>query len=295
MTKKEKEKDSRSTRRNVMNEYEWASREPERVLPKVEAVPRGEEIRFGAVLPIYAYTKRGLDPTQSRISAASVYGFEDGKFLKVPRTKFADHEINEIELERYMGIGDRVFNSHLIGEDTAAIRMATALMEEGETIEVLRTIYERVHAALGHGYRNWDSIVRFDPSLKKRYEKKRPERRKISERLFGRYVEEYERLVQSIRVKAIERVPENRNISTFDYIQVEVRLSSILPVETRRALCKKYIRAIGQHVLITLGGNPRFKKYSVPTSILKVEKATLGRDATLYVTLGVKNKREEEN
>ena len=197
----------------------------------------------------------------------------------------------EEEVWKYTYKGDLQFNSHLIGNDTQSLRMAMVLMDEGESIETLKSIYDHIHVPLSDVNRHdWTTIIRYAPSLKERYERKRPNR-KISEKIFGKIDEEYERLVQRVRIKSIDRIPENYNKRTFDYIQVEVLLSGILPHETKKLLCKRYIRAIGRHVLMVLEENPRFQKFSVPVNILKIEKATLGLDSTLYITLGLKDQK----
>lgn len=250
----------------------------------------GTTIHFGSLLPIYAYGERRFTDGDTS-KTASIYGFEDGRFIKVSSDKFAEHGVLEEELKLYVYKDDQQFNPHLIGDDTYALRMAMILMDEGEPIETLRDIYNKIHAIFVMGLRHdWETILRYEPSLKERYDRKRP-RKYVSERLFGKFNEEYERFVQRVKIKSIDRIPENANKNTFDYIQVEVLLSGTLPRETQRYLCKKYARAIGRHVVMVIGESTRFQKFGVPTNILKIEKATLGKDSTLYITMGVKERQ----
>lgn len=251
----------------------------------------GTTIHFGSILPIYAYGERRFTDEDTS-KTASIYGFEDGRFIKVPCDKFEEHQILEEELKHYVHREDRQFNSHLIGDDTNALRMAMMLMDEEETIETLKDIYDKIHAIFVMGLRHdWETILRYEPSLKERYDRKRP-KNYISERLFGKFNKEYERFVQRVKIKSIDRIPENTNKNTFDYIQVEVLLSGTLPQETLRYLCKKYGRAIGRHVLMVIGESPRFQKFGVPVNILKIEKATLvARESMLYITIEIKGRQ----
>lgn len=199
--------------------------------------------------------------------------------------------MSDKEVSKYAYKENLQFNEHLIGSDVQALRMAMVLMGEGEPIETLKELYNKIHLYFVMGLpRTWESILKYLPSLRERYERSHPQK-KISERLFGKENEEYERFVQSVRIKSIDRIPENTNKNTFDYIHVEVRLSGTIPQETRLYLCKKYARVIGQHVLIVIEESPRFQKFGVPSNILKLEKATLGRDATLYMTMGIKERQ----
>lgn len=247
-------------------------------------------IHFGSLLPIYTYGEKGIG-SRKISSVASIYGFEDGKFIRVPRNEFEEHGILEEELKAYIHREDQLFNPHLIGDDAYALRMAMILMDEGEPIETLRDIYEKIHRHFAMGLRHdWTTILRYEPSLKERHDKKRP-KKYISERVFGKYNEEYERLVHRVKIKAIDRMPENPNKNTFDYIQVEVLLSGTLPQEKLRYLCKKHAKAIGRHVVMVIEESPRFQKFDVPVNILKIEKATLGQDSTLYITMGIKERQ----
>lgn len=261
----------------------------------MEHKAKRETLYFGSILPIYSYEKHSKQGDgRLHWEPANIYGFSNDKWVKVLPDDFEKYGVTEEDVSQYLG-KETQLNDHLLGDDTYALRMAMVLMDEGESFDTLKDIYDKIHAVFAMGYdHTWESIIKHFPSLKERFEKKRPERKKISERLFGEYNEEYERLVQSVKIKSIERIPENFNKNTFDYIQVEVRLSVLLPMETKKTLCKKYIKSIGKHVLTVLSESSKFLKFGVPTNILKVEKATLGRDATLYITLGVKEKTEKE-
>lgn len=253
-----------------------------------EYANRREPLYFGDFLPIYVNARNGFGKNGK--GASTVYGFENGRWTKVPAEKFADQEVIQA-----IDLWDAQLNVYLIGDDVVALRYAMVLMYKGDPVESLKEIYDLIHTAFSEGTEHkWETIVKKYPVLKERFEKNHPDRQKISKRLFGYVNDEYEQFVQNVRIASIDRVPENRNKNTFDYIQVEVRLSGIIQREGRKILCKKYKKEIGRHILIVLSESPKFLKYSVPVNILKVEKATLGMDATLYVTLGVKTLPEDK-
>ena len=251
----------------------------------------GQTLYFGSVLPVYAYAEksRAAMMKSTVCGIATIYGFEENQFKKIPHTCFTQHGIEEEEVAKFTYNGDIQFNSHLIGDDSQALRMAMTLMDEGESIETLKAIYDLIHAPISEGFgSNWETIITYAPALKSRYEKKHSNRF-ISEKIFGEVNDEYEQLVQRIRIKSFDRIPENSNKNSFDYIQIEVLLSGTIPHETKKFLCRKYLRAIGRHVLMVLEESRRFQRFSVPVNILKAEKATLGLDSTLYITLGIKD------
>lgn len=246
----------------------------------------GRTLFFGTFLPIYVNGRLGHNKDGSlSVGSSSVYGFENGKWEKAAADRFESYEVMQV-LDRE----DCQLNAHLIGSDTEALRFAMVLMHKGEPIDKLKEIYDLIHAEFANGMlHQWEPIIEKIPSLKDRFERNRPERQKISKRLFGTVNPEYERLVQNIRIKSIDRIPENQNKNTFDFIHVEIRLSATMSKEERMFLCKKYKKAIGKHILIALSENSKFRRFSVPINILRIERATIGMDATLYVTLGIKD------
>lgn len=282
--------------KNLLTEQDIRDRLRRRLRVQKTLQNNSEPLYFGSILPIYSYGKNGrLEDGRLAHGASSIYGFDNNKWVKVDVSDIEKYGVKREDIVDYLDRENYQLNEQLLGDDVYALRMAMVLMDEGESFETLKDIYDKIHAVFLMGYdHTWDAIIQNFPSLQRRFEKKRPERKKISERLFGKYNEEYERFVLSVKIKSIDRIPENLNKNTFDYIQIEVGLSMLLPMETKKALCKKYIKAIGKHVLIVLSENVRFQKFGIPTNILKVERATIGMDSILYMTLGVKEKAKEK-
>lgn len=275
----------------TLSEWMELLQQSDKLRRTIQKTKPDETIYFGKVLPIFVHPRNTFERESAVDSrTGGIYGFVDGRFLRIKRSKFQEFGVKEEELIRYVDRDYRQFNKHLIGSDVLALRYAMTLMCDGEPLETLQSFYDKIHNAFEFGCKHdWESIIRFCPSLKERCEERKPERRKISERLFGRYNKEYERFVQKVSVKSIDRVPENTNKITFDYIHVEVSLPFLLSLEEKRAMCEKYIRAIRLHILIVLEENTRFQRFSVPTNILQIEKATIGMDSILYITLGIKD------
>ena len=87
---------------------------------------------------------------------------------------------------------------------------------------------------------------------------------------------EFERLIGEIDTPNFERVPENKNKSTFDFIRIFVSINDIYDdrVLTKEAV-RKYQPQITSVVLQRLEKNKQFQKYGVPVNFLKLSRLTL--------------------
>lgn len=86
-----------------------------------------------------------------------------------------------------------------------------------------------------------------------------------------------DKLVQHIDPPIYERVPENNNEATFDYIRVIVGLPRFQfnSWKTLQNNVKKYRQKIYQQVIQKIKNDPRFKKYGVPITSIKLSNAIL--------------------
>lgn len=97
-------------------------------------------------------------------------------------------------------------------------------------------------------------------------------------------------LVQRIYPPIYERVPENRDKTTFDYIRMTVGLPRY-QFHSWKALqdeVKKYRREIYQQVLQRLESDRQFKNYGVPINFLKVSDVILRRDFAMEIIFELK-------
>lgn len=103
-----------------------------------------------------------------------------------------------------------------------------------------------------------------------------------------------DRLVQYIAPPIYERVPENKNVSTFDRIRVTVGLPRYQfdSWETLRGEVKKYQHEIYQRVIQKVGTDRQFKKYGVPVNFLKLSEVVLRRDFSIEFILELKMQSE---
>lgn len=103
-----------------------------------------------------------------------------------------------------------------------------------------------------------------------------------------------ERLVQHIAPSIYERVPENRNESTFDRIRVTVGLPRYQfdSWETLRDEVKKYQHEIYQRVIQKVQTDRQFKKYGVPINFLELSEVVLRRDFSIEFILELKKQSE---
>ncbi len=92
-----------------------------------------------------------------------------------------------------------------------------------------------------------------------------------------------DRLVQSISSPIYERVPENQDETTFDYIRMTVGLPRY-KFDSWEALqdeVKKYQREIYQQVVQKLENDRQFKRYGVPINFIKLSDVIFRRDFSL--------------
>lgn len=83
-----------------------------------------------------------------------------------------------------------------------------------------------------------------------------------------------------------DRIPENTNKNTFDFIRCDV---SIMGVEDKYIFCKENYKEIIGRVLDKLESSQSFKKYHVPTNILRVSRATVLKDGDLAILFEIKS------
>ncbi len=91
------------------------------------------------------------------------------------------------------------------------------------------------------------------------------------------------RLVQYIHLPTFERVPENQDETTFDYIRVTVGLPRY-KFDSWEALqdeVKKYQGEISQQVVQKIENDRQFKRYGVPVNFLKLRDVILRRDVSI--------------
>ena len=92
-----------------------------------------------------------------------------------------------------------------------------------------------------------------------------------------------EKLIQGIDAPQYERVPENRNVATFDRIRVTVGLPRYLfptPKELKQSI-KDNRGEIDRRVLQRIEEDRKFKKYGVPLNVLRLSNVILRADYAL--------------
>lgn len=94
---------------------------------------------------------------------------------------------------------------------------------------------------------------------------------------------DYERLVQHIGPPIYERIPENKDETTFDRIRVTVGLPRYLfgSWEELSAEVAKYKSEILQNAVTRIAEDRQFKRYGIPINFLKLSNAQLLRDYSL--------------
>lgn len=104
----------------------------------------------------------------------------------------------------------------------------------------------------------------------------------------------FERLVQNVSVPVYERVPENRDKNTFDFVRIFVGLPRYQydTWEDLRAAVKKYRPKIYKRVLEKLDESFQHNKYGVPISFLKLGEVALRRDYTMEFVFELKLQEE---
>ncbi len=104
-----------------------------------------------------------------------------------------------------------------------------------------------------------------------------------------------DRLVQYITPPIFERVPENSNKSTFDYIHITVGLPTYQydSWETLRNEVKKYRKEIYKRVVQKLAKNRQFKTYGVPINFLNLSDVMLLRDFSIKFIFELKGQAKK--
>ena len=103
-----------------------------------------------------------------------------------------------------------------------------------------------------------------------------------------------DRLVQSISAPVYERVPENTNEATFDYIRMTVGLPRYQfdSWETLQDEVKKYQPEIYQRVIQTLENDRQFKRYGVPINFLNLSDVIFLRDFSMEFIFELKGQTD---
>ena len=100
--------------------------------------------------------------------------------------------------------------------------------------------------------------------------------------------------ITKIERPIFQRMPENDNIKTFDYIKVLVNYTSNWD-EDRIAYIKKNLKSINKMVVDYLKNNRQFQKYGIPIGTLYISKVLNRMDSTLeYVFEFKKELRDTE-
>lgn len=102
---------------------------------------------------------------------------------------------------------------------------------------------------------------------------------------------EFELLVQKIEKPHYERIPENSNPNTFDYIRVSVHLGRYMhrsSDELKEAI-RFYQKKILHQVLQRIKTDPYFEKYGVPLNCLRLTRGTLRKNSTLEFLFELKD------
>lgn len=96
-----------------------------------------------------------------------------------------------------------------------------------------------------------------------------------------------ERFVTKVGKPIFERVPENPNPKTFDFIYMRVNIVSEWE-EDRKRYIQKNIKQIHQMLLEKLENSGDFQKFGVPLNFLKLTRATLTRDSVIEFVFELK-------
>lgn len=96
-----------------------------------------------------------------------------------------------------------------------------------------------------------------------------------------------DRFITRIETPRFERVPENTNKNTFDFIYIDVNIVSTWE-EDRKQYIKNNMDKIYKRITQKLESSKTFNKYGVTTNFLKIARVTLKNDSVLQFVLELK-------
>lgn len=96
-----------------------------------------------------------------------------------------------------------------------------------------------------------------------------------------------DRFITRIERPRFERVPENTNKNTFDFIYIDVNIVSTWE-EDRKQYIKNNMDKIYKRITQKLESSKTFNKYGVTTNFLKIARVTLKNDSVLQFVLELK-------
>lgn len=96
-----------------------------------------------------------------------------------------------------------------------------------------------------------------------------------------------DRFITKIEIPRFERVPENSNKNTFDFIYIDINIVTTWE-EDRIQYIKNNMKKIYKKVIEKLENCKAFNKYGVPTNFLKISRITLKSNSVLQFVLELK-------
>lgn len=94
--------------------------------------------------------------------------------------------------------------------------------------------------------------------------------------------------ITSIGCVSIEREPENKDKSTFDFIRVYASTKAI-SLEEKRQILSTHKREILRLILTKIKRSPNFQRYDIPINFLRLTQCTLTRDQQIVFVFELKN------
>lgn len=179
------------------------------------------------------------------------YFDEEGVYHKVPVGEVAKLNLLNVNIRE----GDFGYDKQQIGkvicEDLRLALKIICKLKEGDTIENLAYYIEN---------------TKLEPKKK---------------------AEGLDRFITKIKASRFERVPENINKDTFDFIYIDVNIVTAWE-EDRMQYIKNNIQKIYNRIIQKLETNKAFSKYGVPTDFLKISRITLKSNSVLQFVLELK-------
>ena len=100
-------------------------------------------------------------------------------------------------------------------------------------------------------------------------------------------IEGLDRFITKIETPRFERVPENSNKNTFDFIYIDINIVTTWE-EDRIQYIKNNMKKIYKKVIEKLENCKAFNKYGVPTNFLKIARVDLKNNSVLQFVLELK-------
>lgn len=167
------------------------------------------------------------------------YYFDDDGILKSKNMEYCQDSINLVDTFSIETENENMFLKGMSFKyiNLLALRKAIARLEVGDSIQKFEEIIDNVRI--------------------EHHEKKKG----------------IERFITKIEKPIFERIPENENKNTFDFIRVDINI--IKNFEGKRKYIREHHNEICNMVLRKIEKDNRFLKYGIPINFLKIEKATL--------------------